>query len=82
MDGSKSISLEPNNINFEIDFNLEYSNPVIGNQHNHINVYEDDLSDILNSRTFCLYEDIEKLKALGLARGGSLDKYIKIQRSS
>jgi len=79
VDGSKSISLEPNNINFEIDFNLEYSNPVIGNQHNHINVYEDDLSDILNSRTFCLYEDIEKLKALGLARGGSLDNAIVVK---
>ena len=54
VDGSKSISLEPNNINFEIDFSLEYSNSVIGNQSNRINVYEDDLSDIINSRTFCL----------------------------
>ena len=79
VDGSKSISLEPNNINFEIDFNLEYSNPVIGNQNNHINVYEDDLSDILSSRTFCLYEDIEKLKALGLAKGGSLENAIVVK---
>ena len=79
VDGSKSISLEPNNINFEIDFNLEYSNPVIGNQYNHINVYEDDLSDVLSSRTFCLYEDIEKLKALGLARGGSLENAIVVK---
>ena len=79
VDGSKSISFEPNNINFEIDFKLEYSNPVIGNQNNHINVYEDDLSDIINSRTFCLYEDIEKLKALGLARGGSLDNAIVVK---
>ena len=79
VDGSKSISLEPNNINFEIDFNLEYSNSVIGNQSNHINVYEDDLSDIINSRTFCLYEDIEKLKTLGLARGGSLDNAIVVK---
>ena len=79
VDGLKSISLEPNNINFEIDFNLEYSNPVIGNQHNHINVYEDDLSDVLSSRTFCLYEDIEKLKTLGLARGGSLENAIVVK---
>ena len=79
VDGSKSISLEPNNINFEIDFNLEYSNPIIGNQNNHINVYEDDLSDIINSRTFCLYEDIEKLKTLGLARGGSLENAIVVK---
>ena len=79
VDGSKSISLEPNNINFEIDFNLEYSNSVIGNQSNCINVYEDDLSDIINSRTFCLYEDIEKLKTLGLARGGSLENAIVVK---
>ncbi len=79
VDGSKSICLEPNNINFEIDFSLEYSNSVIGNQSNHINVYEDDLSDILSSRTFCLYEDIEKLKTLGLARGGSLDNAIVVK---
>jgi len=78
-DGAKSISLEPNNINFEIDFNLEYSNSVIGNQSNCINVYEDDLTDIINSRTFCLYEDIEKLKTLGLARGGSLDNAIVVK---
>ena len=78
-DGSKSISLEPNNINFEIDFSLEYSNSVIGNQSNRINVYEDDLSDIINSRTFCLYEDIEKLKTLGLARGGSLENAIVVK---
>ena len=79
VDGSKSISLEPNNINFEIDFSLEYSNSVIGNQSNRINVYEDDLSDIINSRTFCLYEDIEKLKTLGLARGGSLENAIVVK---
>ena len=79
VDGSKSISLEPNNINFEIDFSLEYSNLVIGNQSSRINVYEDDLSDIINSRTFCLYEDIEKLKTLGLARGGSLENAIVVK---
>ena len=70
-DGSKFISIEPNNINFEIDFKLEYSNPVIGNQQNNINIYEDDLVNIYNSRTFCLYQDIENLKKLGLAKGGS-----------
>ena len=78
VDGSKSISLEPNNINFEIDFNLEYSNPIIGNQNNHINVYEDDLSDIINSRTFCLYEDIEKIKKFGFAKGGSLENALVV----
>ena len=80
-DGSKFISIEPNNINFEIDFKLEYSNPVIGNQQNNINVYEDDLVNIYNSRTFCLYEDIENLKKLGLAKGGSLDNAVVVKQN-
>ena len=80
-DGSKFISIEPNNINFEIDFKLEYSNPVIGNQQNNINIYEDDLVNIYNSRTFCLYEDIENLKKLGLAKGGSLDNAVVVKQN-
>jgi UDP-3-O-[3-hydroxymyristoyl] N-acetylglucosamine deacetylase len=79
-DGSKFISIEPNNINFEVDFKLEYSNSIIGNQQNSINVYEDDLANIYNSRTFCLYEDIENLKKLGLAKGGSLDNAIVVKQ--
>ena len=39
-------------------------------------MYEDELSDIFNSRTFCLFEDIEKIKEKGLAKGGSLDNAI------
>jgi len=80
-DDSKFISLAPNNINFEIDFKLEYANPVIGNQQNRINVYEDDLFDIYSSRTFCLFEDIENLKKLGLARGGTLENAIVVKEN-
>ena len=79
IDGNKSISIEPNNINFEIDFQLEYKNPKIGNQRNIINIYEDDLFDVYNSRTFCLFEDIENLKKLGLARGGSLNNAVVVK---
>ena len=79
VDGNKSISLEPNNINFEIDFQLEYNNPKIGNQRNIINIYEDDLFNVYNSRTFCLFEDVENLKKLGLAKGGSLDNAIVVK---
>ncbi len=79
-EGSKFVSLEPSKINFEIDFQLEYSNPTIGNQHNQVNIYEDDLKDIYNSRTFCLFEDIESLKKLGLAKGGSLENAIVVKQ--
>ena len=65
----------------DIDFELKYENPVIGNQRNKVNLYEDDLNDIFYSRTFCLYEDIETIKKNGLAKGGSLDNAVVVKGS-
>ena len=78
-DGKKSISIEPSKISLDIDFELKYENEVIGNQRNSINVYESDLTDIYNSRTFCLYEDVSKLKEMGLAKGGSLQNAVVVK---
>ncbi len=75
---SKFIKIDKSNISLDIDFEIKYKNSLIGNQQNKISVYQDDMSDILNSRTFCLYEDIEKLKKAGLAKGGSLDNAIVV----
>ena len=41
----------------------------------------DDLTPIYNSKTFCLYEDIDKIKSLGLAKGGSLENAIVVKES-
>ena len=78
-DGEKSISYKPSKISLEIDFEINFKNELINTQKNNINIYMDDLSDMYNSRTFCLYEDIEKLKKLNLAKGGSLDNAIVVK---
>ena len=78
-DGEKTISIEPSKISLDIDFELKYENDLIGTQRNSIKVFENDLTEIYNSRTFCLYEDIEKLKTMGLAKGGSLNNAIVVQ---
>ena len=78
--GRKKISAEPRNFEFEIDFQLNYENKIIGNQRNHVNFNLDSLDEIIESRTFCLYEDIEKIKKNGLAKGGSLDNAIVVER--
>ena len=78
-DGDRSISIEPSKLSLDIDYELKYDNQLIGNQKNKINVYEDELKDIFNSRTFCLYEDIERIKKNGLAKGGSLDNAIVVK---
>jgi UDP-3-O-[3-hydroxymyristoyl] N-acetylglucosamine deacetylase len=76
---NKIISIEPSKLSLDIDFELKYENQIIGNQKNKINVYTDNLQNILNSRTFCLYEDIEIIKKNGLAKGGSLDNAIVVK---
>ena len=80
-EGRRSISIEPSKLSLDIDFELKYENPVIGNQRNKVNLYEDDLNDIFYSRTFCLYEDIETIKKNGLAKGGSLDNAVVVKGS-
>ena len=78
-DNEKSILIEPSKINLEIDFEIKYQNKLIGTQRNSFKIYEDDLNDVYSSRTFCLYEDIEKLRSNGLAKGGSLDNAIVVK---
>jgi UDP-3-O-[3-hydroxymyristoyl] N-acetylglucosamine deacetylase len=78
VDGSRSISIDPSD-NFEVDFQLNYQNKIIDKQRNFINFQKDDLNDVVEARTFCLYEDIEKIKKLGLAKGGSLDNAVVVQ---
>ena len=78
IDGKRKISIEPNEFSLEVNFQLNYKNKVIGKQKNTINFQKDDLSDVSNSRTFCLFEDIEKIKKIGLAKGGSLDNAVVV----
>ncbi len=77
-DGDKQISIEPSKLSLDIEFELNFENKIIGNQKNKINIYNDNLTDILNSRTFCLYKDIEIIKKNGLAKGGSLENAIVV----
>tara|TARA_B100000941_G_scaffold273941_1_gene234671 strand:- start:276 stop:1202 length:927 start_codon:yes stop_codon:yes gene_type:complete len=81
IENQKKISIEPNDFALEVDFKLNYDNKIIGKQRNIVNFQTDDLEDIYNSRTFCLFEDIEKIKKLGLAKGGSLDNAIVVGKN-
>ena len=77
-EGSKKISLEKSKVSSEIDFEINYKNKFIGTQRNKVNIFNDDLKNIYESRTFCLYTDVEKLKKAGLAKGGSLDNAVVV----
>ena len=80
-EGERYISIKPSALSLDIDFELKYKNQIIGNQRNKVKVYEDDLSNIYNSRTFCLFEDIDKIKQMGLAKGGSLENAVVVKNN-
>ncbi len=77
-DKGRLISIEPSNLNFEVKFQLNYTNNIIGKQKNTIDFTNENLEDVYSSRTFCLFQDIEKIKKNGLAKGGSLENAIVV----
>ena len=79
VDGERYISIEPSTLSLDINFELKYKNSIIGNQKNKVKVFEDDLADIYNSRTYCLFEDIELIRKNGLAKGGSLQNAVVVK---
>ena len=82
IEGEKSISINKSNVSLDIEFEIKYKNEFINSQKNKVSVFEDDLSNIYNSRTFCLYEDIEKLKKMGLGKGGTLENALVVKGNS
>ena len=77
-DGEK-ISIEPLDNDLIVDFEIIYSNPLIRTRRKEFKLSDGDLNDIYNSRTFCLYEDIDFIKSQGLAKGGSLENAVVVK---
>ena len=80
-DGNKYISIEPLNNDLIIDFEIIYENSLIGTRRKEFKLSNDDLTPIYNSKTFCLYEDIDQIKSKGLAKGGSLENAIVVKEN-
>jgi UDP-3-O-[3-hydroxymyristoyl] N-acetylglucosamine deacetylase len=74
----KWASLEPYD-GFKLDFSIEFDHPAVnatGSQAVFDFTKQSYLSDIAKARTFGFVRDVEMLRNLGLARGGSLDNAI------
>ena len=78
VEGNKSISIEPLSKDLIIDFEIVYKNPLIRTRRKEFKIGSGDINSIYNSRTFCLYEDIDKIRNMGLAKGGSLKNAIVV----
>lgn len=76
VEGDKSIRMVPSSrlvIKYKIDFN----HPVIGRESFHFDFGHDNfLRKIAPARTFGFMRDVEKLRAAGLARGGSVENAV------
>jgi len=76
VDGDKFIRMTPSSrlvLKYKIDFN----HPVIGKQNFHFDYDQDNfLRKIAPARTFGFMRDVEKMRAAGLARGGSVENCI------
>jgi len=80
-DGQKYISIEPLTKNLIVDFEIVYKNPLIRTRRKKFKLSNGDLTSIYNSKTFCLYEDIDQIKSQGLAQGGSLENAIVVKEN-
>ena len=80
-DGPKYISIEPYKKDLIIDFQIVYKNSLIRTRRQEFRLSNGDLTSIYNSRTFCLYEDIDQIKSMGLAKGGSLENAIVVKEN-
>jgi UDP-3-O-[3-hydroxymyristoyl] N-acetylglucosamine deacetylase len=76
----KSVRLEPFN-GFKIGFAIEFRHPVFDPARSHIEIDFAEVSfvrEVSRARTFGFTQEVEKLRSLGLARGGSLDNAVVI----
>ena len=77
-DGDAFAELSPSD-DFEIDFEIAFEDKAIGEQHHSLNMKNGSfVRELSNCRTFCMFSDVEYMKSIGLARGGSLANAIVI----
>lgn len=77
-DGNRFIEVRPSN-ELRITYTIDFSHPLISSQHYEICFSETCFYDeISKARTFGFLKDVQTLRDMGLAKGGSLDNAIVV----
>jgi UDP-3-O-[3-hydroxymyristoyl] N-acetylglucosamine deacetylase len=77
-DGDKKVSITPSKA-FQVSFEINFSDAAIGHQERSISLTNGAfIQQLSKARTFGRRQDIDALRALGLAKGGSLDNAILV----
>jgi len=77
-DGDKWVRFEPY-FGFKIDFTIDFAHPVFEQTVNNVKIdFADNsyIKEVSRARTFGFMHEVEALRSMGLARGGSLDNAI------
>lgn len=81
-DGDKLARLEPSDA-FGVEFTADFGHPLITNQSFRVTLGDRAFErEVARARTFCFLRDIERMQAMGLARGGSLENAIVVDEFS
>jgi UDP-3-O-[3-hydroxymyristoyl] N-acetylglucosamine deacetylase len=77
-DGDKWVRFDPY-FGFKIDFTIDFAHPVFEHTGKNVKIdFADNsyIKDVSRARTFGFMHEVEALRSMGLARGGSLDNAI------
>jgi UDP-3-O-[3-hydroxymyristoyl] N-acetylglucosamine deacetylase len=80
LDGKWAV-IEPSS-GFQVHASIDWDHPLIGFQEFTYEQDQTDPEDILACRTFGMLEDVEKLRRMGLALGGSLENAVVLDRAA
>jgi len=82
VEGDKEASFVPARC-FRVDCTIDFKHPLISDQTYQLEFSDREFSrEIARARTFGFLRDVEKLKSVGLAKGGSLDNAIVVDEFS
>jgi UDP-3-O-[3-hydroxymyristoyl] N-acetylglucosamine deacetylase len=81
-DGDKLARLDPADA-FSVEFTADFNHPLITNQAFRVTLSDRTFErEVARARTFCFRRDIERMQAMGLAKGGSLENAIVVDEFS
>ncbi len=81
-DGDKRAAIVPAK-RFKIDCTIDFQHPLVAGQHFELEFDDHTFAkEVARARTFGFLKDVEKLRSLGLARGGSLSNAIVVDEFS
>lgn len=64
----------------KLSFTIQFENPVLGTQHKSLDITPESFKQgIAGARTFVLYRDVERLREMGLIKGGTLKNAVVVK---